>query len=180
MGRHIWHTHSRAQVHRKRERDIEREICAYIRDRGRVYMARNIRRVQAEGWAISISIERPRRTAGSCWLRGEYNEEISSEKGMRLRWIRTRGFPPTFISPSPSPPPPPPPPIISHRLECARARVFRVSRVSPRSHLRRHKQERPLYTDYCRSWTAQWSRLCHRAMTGSPCPVTSGFHNKVG
>ena len=41
------------------------------------------------GWAISISIEQRRRTAGSCWLRGEHNEEISSEKGMR--WICSEG-----------------------------------------------------------------------------------------
>lgn len=38
---------------------------------------------------------------------------------MRLRWIRMRGLPPTFISPSPSPPPPLLPPIATH---LARAR----------------------------------------------------------
>lgn len=65
---------------------------------------------------------------------------------------------------------------------CTRARA---SRVSPRSHLRYERarerergageRARPLDGDYRRSWTAQWPRLCHRTMTGSPCRVANGY-----
>lgn len=41
---------------------------------------------------------------------------------MRLRWIRMRGLPPTFVSPSPSPPPPSLLPPIATHLERARGR----------------------------------------------------------
>lgn len=46
---------------------------------------------------------------------------------MRLRWIRMRGLPPTFISPSPSPLPPSPPPSSSPIASNVRARAFRAS-----------------------------------------------------
>lgn len=130
MGRHIRHIHPHIQVYRKRERGIERErhthmcVCMYAIVDAFIWpgIYGGCRRRE---WAISISIERPRRTAGSCWLRGEYNEEISSEKGMRLRWIRMRGLPPTFISPSPSPPSPP----IASNVR-ARARLLCLSSIS--------------------------------------------------
>ena len=132
----------------ERERERERERETYMRIYMRLWTHLYSKGCMAEGWAISISIERPPRTAGSCWLRDEYNEEISSEKGMRLRWIRMRGFYVhlsfTFSSTSSFSS------ITSQHLE--RARALRVSScVSPRSHLRQYKQERPLYADYCRS-----------------------------